>query len=191
MDHDTIYWALPTEAGWGLWLFLICFLENYLLQFLIFICALESLSSGSRCLSCPSSQPFYTSKLSQQLKLLLWESGRAPAQPQNTSLKQVCPLLTPSEDFLMRWEYSTNTQKFWQDWCLPLKSLVADIPVLLSKAAIYPALFSGVAQQYKSFHELGALCEAARHPCKVAHDSLDFETVIHSSVILRHSCYFR
>lgn len=81
--------------------------------------------------------------------------------------QQVCPLQTSSEDFLMWWEYSTNTQKFWKDWCLPLKSLVADIPTLLSGAAVYPALFSGVAQQYKSFHELGALCESAHHPCKV------------------------
>lgn len=41
MDHETIYWALPTGVGWGLWLFLICFLESHLLQFLVLICKLE------------------------------------------------------------------------------------------------------------------------------------------------------
>lgn len=64
MDHATIYLALPTEVGWGLWLFLVCSLENHLLQFLIFICTLESLSSGSCCLS-PPSHPLSTPKLSQ------------------------------------------------------------------------------------------------------------------------------
>lgn len=148
MDRDTISWALHTEVGWGLWLFLICFLENHLLQFLIFICTLESLSSGSCCLSCSSSQPFYTSKLSQSNCFSGDQAGLLLSPKIHLLTQQVCPFQTSSEGILMWWEYSTNVQTFWKDWCLPLKSLVADTPTLLSGAALYAVLFSGVAQQW-------------------------------------------
>lgn len=92
---------------------------------------------------------------------------------------------------------SKSPQKaLWYDENTPLtpshcgKTDVANIPTLFSRAAFYPILFSGVAQKYNSFHKLRALCEGAPHPCQVTCDALDFETVIHSSVILRHSYYF-
>lgn len=128
VDHETIYWALPTEAGWGLWLFLICFLENHLLQFLIFIWALESLTSGSCCSSCPSCQPLYTSRLSQSA--------------QTTSL-----------DFLLWWGYSSTTQKFLERLMSP--TAVPDISALLSRAAFYPILFPGVHSSTNNFTPWG------------------------------------